>query len=451
MRSVIATLLLLPLLPAATGPAVAWEKDYDAALARAKAEGKALFVAVNMDGERANDTLAEKVYQDKEVVALSEKLVCLVASRDEHAGAGKACPRFGAVSCAEHLAVEARVRKELLKPGPDGAVVSPQHVFLGPDGAVLMSVPYEIGKQELLWCLVTALEKADPAAKMAMPAGARAPRRLIMAGVYESGDPATATRPLSEDELEETIAQIRAGLRGEEAVNAYFRVISTDHPDAVKFVTNELKGAVFGLRVELRIRLLHGIGVYSPPSFWPALELYVKDQDEATRNEVAVALEQLAAPESVKDLRAAFDKEKVPSIQRNLLRALGTAGADDKNARKLLLKEARSDKDPAMQLTAVLALGPHHADEEAGELLRTTLREGDARFAQAAALALAFARADGFREDLEAARGRLDDAEAKARLERVLQVLDGANLSLLKDDFAALSGDPTPRERFFGR
>lgn len=440
-----------PVAAASPAPAIAWEKDYDAALARAKAEGKVVFIAVNMDGERANDTLANEVYQEKAVVEWAGRAVCLVASRDEHSGAGKPCKRFGTVSCAEHIAVEARVRKEHLKPGPDGAVVSPQHVFLGPDGAVLMSVPYEIRERELLWCLAEAVNAAAPGAKVPAPTSARAPRRLIMGGVYESGDPETASRPLSDEELERTIAEIRAGLKGEERINAFFRVLATDHDDAVDFIVKEMKGAIFGRRVDARIRLIHAIGVYSPPSFWEALEIYVKDPDDNVRNEIAVALEQLAAKDSVKAIRAALAKEKDTQVKKNLLRALGTAGAEDKAARKALLKAAEDRKEPFFQVNALLALGSHFRDEDVDELLRGTLAAGDARLAQAAAMAIAFARAEGFDDALAAAKARLTDAESQARFDRVAQVLDGANLSLLKDDFLQLAGDRITRERFFGR
>jgi len=433
---------------APAAPAIAWESDYDAALARAKAENKIVFVAVNMDGEKANDNLAKNVYQDKAVVAMAERAVCLIASRDEHGS--KTCKRFGAVTCAEHTAVEQKVRMGLLKPGPDGSVVSPQHLLLAPDGSVILSVAYEIRERELLWCLAEAINTVSPDDKVAMPSSARPPRRLVMGGVAETGG-ADSSRPLSEDELEEMIQSIRGGLKGEERINAFFRVLSTDHEDALGFITKEMKGAIFGRRVEARIRLIHAIGVYSPPSYWEALEMYIKDPDDTVRNQIAVALEQLAAPKAVKAIKSALSKEKDTQVKKNLLRALGTSGAEDKSARKTLLKAAKDDDEPFFQVNALLALGFHHRDEDVDELLRQTLAEGDPRLAQAAAMAIAFARADGYEDALAAAKARLTDEDSQARLERVGQVLDGANLSALKDDFTKLAGDRIVRERYFGR
>ena len=59
--------LLLALLPHSAGAAdaIAWEPKPEAALARALAEKKPVFVAINFDGERACDRFAEKTYRDK--------------------------------------------------------------------------------------------------------------------------------------------------------------------------------------------------------------------------------------------------------------------------------------------------------------------------------------------------------------------------------------------------
>ncbi len=432
------------------GPSIAWEADYDAALARAAAEQRVVLVAVNMDGEKANDHLAAEVYTDKEVAALAADAVCLIASRDEHSPAGKPCKRFGTVTCAEHLAVEAKVRPAHLKPGPDGSVVSPQHLVLGPDGAVLLSVAYQIDERELLWMLTEGMNRVHPDAPRKMPADARPPRRLVVDGVAGTSG-ADFSRPLSEEELEETIAAIRGGLKGAEMIDAYFRVLSTDHEDAVDFVATEMKGRIFGRRVDARVRLIHAIGVYSPPSFWEALELYIKDPDDSVRNEIAVALEQLAAPDSVKAIKSALSKEKDSQVRKNLMRALGAAGAEDKSARKTLLKAAADDDEPFYQVNALLALSAHHGDAAVGKALRAALTDGAPKVAQAAALALALARAEGFDEELAVARERLTGEEERARLDRVRAVLDGGDLAALREDFTVLAGDRLVRERWFGR
>ena len=148
-------LLPLPVRPVAGAADIDWQPSYETALLRAADEDRVLFVAVNMDGERANDRTADKTYHDKTVVGLSEHTLNLVASLSEHAKPDRTCPRFGDVTCADHRRVDIDVRENVLAPDDEGYVIAPQHVFLKPDGEVILSVPYEISAAELEWCFVT--------------------------------------------------------------------------------------------------------------------------------------------------------------------------------------------------------------------------------------------------------------------------------------------------------
>ena len=49
-------------------------------------------------------------------------------------------------------AVKPGTVSSLSAPDSSGAVIAPQHVFLGGDGSVLLSVPYEVSSLELQWC-----------------------------------------------------------------------------------------------------------------------------------------------------------------------------------------------------------------------------------------------------------------------------------------------------------
>jgi hypothetical protein len=118
---------------------IPWEPTYEGALSRAAAEGLVTFVAVNMDGERANDRMAEEVYGDKRIRELAAVTVDLVASSFTHGKGDGACPRFGTVTCEQHRRVDVEVRGKVLKPDKQGFVVAPQHVWLDPKGQVLLS------------------------------------------------------------------------------------------------------------------------------------------------------------------------------------------------------------------------------------------------------------------------------------------------------------------------
>ena len=157
----LAAAVLAPLVVAAARPAagIAWAASLADARAAAQASGKVIFIAINMDGEHANDTLAEEVYRDKLIVALAAETVNLVASASAH-GKGD-CARFPGVTCEQHRDVDIKVRHEVLGLGT-GPVVAPQHVFLGPDGKILLSVPYEVRAGELEWCFHEARRLVDP-------------------------------------------------------------------------------------------------------------------------------------------------------------------------------------------------------------------------------------------------------------------------------------------------
>src|SRR5206468_1736167 len=145
-------------------------------LSRAREQKRVVFLAVNMDGERANERMVEKVYRDKAIVALAASTLNLVASAAEHAPLDRTCPRFAGLHCLDHRRIDTAVRDQILKPDSQGFVIAPQHVFLDPEGKVILSVPYEITVPELEWCFVTALRAVDPQCKAAMSPGARPPK-----------------------------------------------------------------------------------------------------------------------------------------------------------------------------------------------------------------------------------------------------------------------------------
>ncbi len=443
--------LLLFLLVGASGaaPQIAWRSDFDAALASAKESGQVLFLALNMDGEKANDRAAEDVYHDKAVVALTESTVNLIGSRFEHGSS--TCKRFGVVECGQHQQIEKKIRLQVLQAPPEADIVAPQHIWLSPAGEVLLSVPYELPVPQLLWCFVTALNKADPELKMTMPRSAKVPRRLIMDGTLEPGEGASAIPPMSRMEIIATIRAIRAGMRGESKTKALLRMVSTDDELAIEFIGLEFGDARLGRRPEQLVRYLRAIGVVSPPGYWVAIEDFLNHPDEEVRNEAAVALEQLAAPKSVKKLRAALGREKDTQVRKNMLRAIGVAGAEDKSARTLLLRAWRDrGKDALQARNALLVLGLHATDKKAMAAIEEALVDSDARMRQAAALGLAFARsvdqAPRLRQALEVEK----DSESLGVLERCIQVLEGGKLALIAADYARSGKDTIPRTRFFG-
>ncbi len=479
LRTAAALLLLAPSVRLAAIPAaggITWQTSWEKTFERAAAEKKLVFLAVNMDGERANDRLVEKVYRDKLVLDLAGRTLNLVASATEHAGIEKPCPRFDGVRCQDHRRIDAAARKEVLKADAQGLVVAPQHVFLAPDGKVVLSVPYEIDAGELVWCFVSALQKLDPATAPPMPASARMPKRVIVGGTYDpSGEGQGGSLvPPTTKEVQELLSYIKKGGMGEERMAALRRLVLSDDPDAVAFIGQELKSSGYGGGGaggaggkgggagggaggrgaggdQRHLLILRAIGMLAPPAYWEMVSEFLDNNDEGLRREAAVALEQLAAREAVPALTKALNAEKEPGHQKDLLRALGACGAADAKTRALLVKRAKSDKQSLVRANAYLALAWSASDPDVRALLRATLEKGDDLDRAAAALAVGIARDPAWITILETAAAVAQDPGTKAAIQAARGVLDGAALSTLREQVVRVARDEVVRERIFGR
>ena len=125
-QTVMLFLTILVGLTSGQGSQIPWKTSLTEALKVAAAEKKPILIAFNMDRERANDRMAEDHYRDAAVVAAASKYVCLIASKFRHAEAlDDTCPRFGSVTCTDHIKCEMEARKTYLK---TVNVDSPQHL-----------------------------------------------------------------------------------------------------------------------------------------------------------------------------------------------------------------------------------------------------------------------------------------------------------------------------------
>jgi hypothetical protein len=324
----------------------------------------------------------------------------------------------------------------------------PQHLWLAPDGKVLVNVPWEITAEELIWCFVTARRRAGEEG-VEMPEGARPPRRLQLGAVWAPWEEAPWSRGLTPDELKEQLKRMKSSTEYSEALlRDWSRLLFTDEEEAVKYARVQFGGLEF-LGVDTVVTTLTGIGMNSPPAFWEALEFFTKNGNERIRNAAAVALEELAAPDACKAVRAALSKEKDPAVKKNWLRAAGSCGRDDSSTRKLLLKSATREKDALLRHNALIALGylkPHKAVRAA---LADALGGDDDDDRLAAACATALTRDAAYLPLLESALSRATDAAYRTDLEAVRAVLEGANLRRIAEVFGRVSGDETIRIRLF--
>jgi uncharacterized membrane protein YgcG len=463
---------------------IEWQKSYGETVTLAAAESRVVFVAVNMLGERANERMLASVYTEEKIETLAGLTLNLVATNCWQESRGSACKTFKPLTREELRELDIQIRANILHPDDQGYVVAPQHVFLGPGGDVILSVPYEVTAHELEWCFVTAILAVDPASTLKMSAKARAPQRLILGGVYDVSL-GNSGRTLTREEILGLIEQVRRGaLRGEERASAFRQIITADEPEARDFTLSELRGnAAGGVRGggggrggrggggggrggtarDRRPEILHQIGAISPTSYWEVAVEFVGDSNDEVRNEAVVALEQIAAPESYRAISTALRKEKVVEIEKNLLRALGATGAEEKSARSTLLKVAKKDREALLRANAIVSLGYLVRHEDVAEFLTETFQSGEPREQAAAAIAMGLSREEEWLEVLDLGSGgsEKDEKAAKgvpvafgadvaAAVLAAKQVLSDGGLTPLEGPLVKTAADEINRERLFG-
>ncbi len=165
-----------PVLAQVTPPAtdvrqVHWQRSLDDALAECRATGRPLLIAVNMDGESASDRIVHEEYVDPEFVALTRHCVCLGASVFRHNardhdddGRRIPCPRFGGITCGEHMALEPLLYERYLS---DGERVAPRHALVRADGSKAFDLSLCFDLRDI--------DRALAAAVPESPAGAATP------------------------------------------------------------------------------------------------------------------------------------------------------------------------------------------------------------------------------------------------------------------------------------
>ncbi|MHC4931577.1 MAG: hypothetical protein ACYTGV_05230, partial [Planctomycetota bacterium] len=110
---------------------ITFQRTWEDALAVSRETGKPILICINMDGEIASEHYAGVRYRQPEVAALYEKYVTVIASVYRHnprdhddEGRRILCPRFGSVTCAEHIWIEPVIFEKFC----DGQRVAPRHI-----------------------------------------------------------------------------------------------------------------------------------------------------------------------------------------------------------------------------------------------------------------------------------------------------------------------------------
>jgi len=126
---------------------IPFQRSWEDALALARESRRLILVCVNMDGEIASEHYAGIAYRDPDTAVFYQPYVCVIASVFRHTprdyddlGRRVPCPRFGSVTCGEHIALEPLVYERFL----DGRRIAPRHIAVDPEagGSELFDVFY---------------------------------------------------------------------------------------------------------------------------------------------------------------------------------------------------------------------------------------------------------------------------------------------------------------------
>jgi hypothetical protein len=316
---------------------IPWQRSFDDALRVAQATQKPILVCVNMDGEPASEHFAGKRYRDPETARLLEPYVCIAASVYRHTprdfdeeGKRVVCPRFGSMTCGEHIAAETELYEKYF----EGKRIAPRHLLLELDGSKSYDVYYS-------WDVATVFTAYKEGAKNRPPPKPNVKNDLPLAERTTSAD------------LVDRVAVETAYQRGthEERRTLLTATLKAHEVDQVDL----LRLAIFGLDVELA-RL--------------ARAALAKCETEAAVDLIAEALKQPMDPAERADLVAAAARlaEKFPrartlvAVQQGLgsnsklvdvadwARAQGeyrsTAGASYEPAARVELRAAAAEARP---------------------------------------------------------------------------------------------------------
>ncbi|TAJ21334.1 MAG: hypothetical protein EPO68_04835 [Planctomycetota bacterium] len=141
---------------------IRWQRTWDDAVSVSRATGKAILVCVNMDGEIASEHYAGIRYRRPETAVLYEPYVCVIASVYRHTprdydeeGNRIPCPRFGTVTCGEHIWIEPLLYEKFM----DGRRIAPRHIGVELDSSEMYDVFYAFDTDTIFRALKEGIEK----------------------------------------------------------------------------------------------------------------------------------------------------------------------------------------------------------------------------------------------------------------------------------------------------
>ncbi|MSR47176.1 MAG: hypothetical protein EXS13_08935 [Planctomycetes bacterium] len=382
-----------------------FQRNWEDAVAVAQEQGKAILICVNMDGEIASEHYAGIRYRDPEAAKLYAPYVCVLATTYRHtprdfdeAGERILCPRFGSVTCGEHIAIEPFLFEKFM----EGQRVAPRHIAIeldgdGKGGTELHDVFYAWDVKSVLDQIATTIAKRPPSKPVVRgdrPLVARVASRdqadrLAVESAFKQGD-AAARKSLMEAALASPqsapVDLLRLALLGfdrELAAKARAGLAQSVSPAAVPLIEEALRGPLDGAEKAALVAALERLGGDSPR----ARTLAVVHQGLTLRSSALdVAAWTKTPDEAARTARAALRQARLTD-QDAILRG-GDATAHLELAEALLDQSSRCDRDDDARLliadattigAKALSLGAHGYRASALQAITARLAGDEAR------------------------------------------------------------------------
>jgi tetratricopeptide (TPR) repeat protein len=260
---------------------ITWQRSYEDALAVSKETGKANLVCVNMDGEIASEHYAGIRYRQPEIAALYEPYVCVIASVYRHTprdhdldGNRILCPRFGSVTCGEHISIEPGLFDKFF----EGQRVAPRHIGVELDSEEMYDVYYAFDTDTIFNALREGVENRGtvplPETRSDRPlldrvASRHSDDQAAVEEAYRAADPATR-KALLEAAVESggaSVGLLRLAVFGfdVEASRIARRALAvTENPNSVDLISEALRVPMASEEREALLASLERLGQTSP-------------------------------------------------------------------------------------------------------------------------------------------------------------------------------------------
>ncbi|MFT7465421.1 MAG: hypothetical protein ACI9EF_003788 [Pseudohongiellaceae bacterium] len=261
---------------------ITWQRNFDDARAVSLASGKPIMVAVNMDGEIASEHYAGIRYRQPEIAALYEPYVNVIASVYRHTprdydenGRRVLCPRFGSVTCGEHIDIEPGLHDRYF----EGTRVAPRHIGLELDSEEMYDVFYAFDTDSVFAAIRDGIANR-PAPPEAEPQGDRPlvervqsqdiDDRTAVEQAYQEGDQALRQALLNAamaGQGEAPVELLRLALSGYDTQlsrSARTALQRATSPGAISLIVEALGGPLSTVERKALIGALQRIGETSP-------------------------------------------------------------------------------------------------------------------------------------------------------------------------------------------